>query len=131
VVFSLDAMLEIFAGDEFAHDQIRPPLSESWRAAHGQLTQVYRERVGTGPVVDGTDGDLAQGKTMSYECREARTVAKQSAHFSTKHATSQSSFSTSSSSAATPHTTAPVTAETAWVGPTGALLPTRNTPSER
>jgi hypothetical protein len=58
-------------------------------------------------------------------------LASLSAHFSTKQAASQSSFSTSSASALIPQTVAPVMAYTACVGLTGAVLVTRNTPSGR
>jgi hypothetical protein len=56
-------------------------------------------------------------------------AAKQRRHFSTKHAASQSWSSTSRRSALMPQTAAPVAAQTAWVGPTGAaVLAARNTP---
>ena len=70
VIFYLDALFGIFPGDEFEPDSIRPLLSEIWRAAHGQLTQVYQERLGIGPVVEDSDSFLARGKTMSYVCRD-------------------------------------------------------------
>ena len=47
--FYLSALFGIFPGNEFAPDTIRPLLSEIWRSAHGELTQVYQERLGTGP----------------------------------------------------------------------------------
>jgi len=69
--FYLDAVNEIFPGNEFAPDSIRALLSEIWRSAHGELAAVYRERFGTGPVVnDHVDDFLAQGKTMSYVCHD-------------------------------------------------------------
>jgi pimeloyl-ACP methyl ester carboxylesterase len=70
VLFYLDALFGIFPGDEFAPDTIRPLLSEIWRAAHGELSQVYQERLGTGPVVEDSDSFFAEGKTMSYVCRD-------------------------------------------------------------
>jgi pimeloyl-ACP methyl ester carboxylesterase len=70
VVFYLDALFGIFPGDEFEPDSIRRLLSEIWRAAHGELTQVYQERLGTGPVVEDSDSAFARGKTMSYVCRD-------------------------------------------------------------
>jgi pimeloyl-ACP methyl ester carboxylesterase len=70
VVFYLDALFGIFPGDEFEPDSIRPLLSEIWRAAHGELTQIYQERLGTGPVVEDSDSAFARGKTMSYVCRD-------------------------------------------------------------
>jgi pimeloyl-ACP methyl ester carboxylesterase len=70
VLFYFDSLFEIFPGNEFAPDQIRPLLSEIWRAAHGQLAQVYQERLGTGPVVEDSDSALARGKTMSYLCHD-------------------------------------------------------------
>lgn len=70
VWFYLDALFAIFPGTEFEPDSIRPLLSEIWRAAHGELTQVYRERLGTGPVTSDSDSFLARGKTMSYACRD-------------------------------------------------------------
>ena len=70
VEFYLSALFGIFPGDEFAPDTIRPLLSEIWRAAHGELTQVYQERLGTGPATSDLDSFFAQGKTMSYVCRD-------------------------------------------------------------
>jgi pimeloyl-ACP methyl ester carboxylesterase len=70
VEFYLSALFGIFPGNEFAPDTIRPLLSEIWRSAHGELTQVYRERFGTGPVTSDVDSFLAEGKTMSYGCRD-------------------------------------------------------------
>jgi hypothetical protein len=70
VWFYLDALFGIFPGNQFAPDSIRPLLSEIWRSAHGQLTQVYRERLGTGPATSDADSFLAEGKTMSYVCRD-------------------------------------------------------------
>ena len=68
--FYLSALFGIFPGNEFAPDAIRPLLSEIWRSAHGELSQVYQERLGTGPATSDTDSFLAQGKTMSYGCRD-------------------------------------------------------------
>lgn len=59
-----------FPGTEFAPDSIRPLLSEIWRAAHGELIQVYQERLGTGPFTNDSDSFLARGKTMSYACHD-------------------------------------------------------------
>src|SRR6266545_1598697 len=59
------------------------------------------------------------------------TAAKQPGHFSTKNAASQSWSSTSSLWPLIPQATAPVVAATAWVGPTGAVLADRKTPSGR
>ena len=70
VVFYLAALFGIFPGDEDFPDTIRPLLSEIWRSAHGELTQVYQERLGTGPVTSDVDSFLAEGKTMSYVCRD-------------------------------------------------------------
>ena len=70
VWFYLDALFAIYPGDEDFPETIRPLLSEIWRSAHGELTQVYRERVGTGPATSDTDSFLAEGKTMSYVCRD-------------------------------------------------------------
>ena len=70
VVFYLDALFGIFPGDEDFPDTIRPLLSEIWRSAHGELTQVYQERLGTGPETSDADSFLAEGKTMSYVCRD-------------------------------------------------------------
>lgn len=70
VVFYLDALFGIFPGNEFEPDSIRPLLSEIWRAAHGELTQVYQERLGTGPETSDADSFVAEGKTMSYVCRD-------------------------------------------------------------
>jgi pimeloyl-ACP methyl ester carboxylesterase len=70
VDFYLDALFELFPGDRFAPETIHSLLSEIWRSAHGQLDAVYRERLGTGPVTNNTDTFFAQGKTMSYVCRD-------------------------------------------------------------
>jgi pimeloyl-ACP methyl ester carboxylesterase len=70
VGFHLDATNEIFPGNEFAPDSIRPLLSEIWRSAHGELAAVYRERFGSGPVMNDDDSVLARGKTMSYVCHD-------------------------------------------------------------
>jgi pimeloyl-ACP methyl ester carboxylesterase len=69
--FYLDAVGEIFPGNEFGPDSIHALMSEIWRSAHGQLTEVYRERFGTGPVTNDHAGDVSiLGKTMSYVCRD-------------------------------------------------------------
>jgi pimeloyl-ACP methyl ester carboxylesterase len=68
--FYLSALFGIFPGNEFAPDTIRPLLSEIWRAAHGELTHVYQERLGTGPFTSDADSFVAQGKTMSYACHD-------------------------------------------------------------
>ena len=70
VEFYLAALFTIFPGNEFATDTIRPLLSEIWRSAHGELAQVYQERLGTGPETSDVDSFLAEGKTMSYVCRD-------------------------------------------------------------
>ena len=70
VGFYLDALFGIFPGNEFAPDTIRPLLSEIWRSAHGELTHVYQERLGTGPFTSDFDSFVADGKTMSYVCRD-------------------------------------------------------------
>ena len=46
--FYLAALWGIFPGNGFVPESIRPLLSEIWRSAHGELTEVYRERLGTG-----------------------------------------------------------------------------------
>ena len=70
VEFYLAALWGIFPGNEFVPESIRPLLSEIWRSAHGELTEVYRERLGTGPQTSDVDSFLAEGKTMSYGCRD-------------------------------------------------------------
>ena len=45
--FYLAALWGIFPGNGFVPESIRPLLSEIWRSADGELTEVYRERLGT------------------------------------------------------------------------------------
>jgi pimeloyl-ACP methyl ester carboxylesterase len=66
-----DALYNIFAGNRFAPSAIPDLLDTLWRETHGQLRAVYRDLLGTGPVENGhANADLAQGKTMSYVCRD-------------------------------------------------------------
>jgi len=70
VEFYLDTITNIFPGDLYSSDSIRPLLAEIWRSAHGQLAEVYRERFsGPAPVFD-ANSFVAMGKTMSYTCHD-------------------------------------------------------------
>jgi len=69
--FYLDALHEIFPGNEFAPDSIHGLMSEIWRSAHGEMVAVYRERLGTGPATNDHANDfMPLGKTMSYVCHD-------------------------------------------------------------
>jgi pimeloyl-ACP methyl ester carboxylesterase len=70
VIFYLDALSGIFPGDRFEPERIHLVLDEIWRSAHGELRSVYRERLGTGPMTSDADDFFAEGKTMSYVCRD-------------------------------------------------------------
>lgn len=70
VFFYLDALWGIFPGDRFEPEHIHHLLSEIWRSAHGELRDVYRERFGTGPATSDANDFVAEGKTMSYVCRD-------------------------------------------------------------
>jgi pimeloyl-ACP methyl ester carboxylesterase len=69
--FFIDAVFGIFPGDLEFPETIRVLLSDIWRAAHGELAEVYRAWYGTGPATRDVDSVLAEGKTMSYMCRES------------------------------------------------------------
>ena len=46
-------------------------LSDVWRQTHGELEDVYRDWLGTGPVEDDHRNDIvADGKSMSYICHD-------------------------------------------------------------
>jgi pimeloyl-ACP methyl ester carboxylesterase len=70
VAFYLDALFGFYPGNEFVPETIHQLLSEIWRSAHGELADVYHDRLCCGPVVDDTDSFVAEGKTMSYVCRD-------------------------------------------------------------
>jgi pimeloyl-ACP methyl ester carboxylesterase len=72
VDFYLDALFGgIFAGNAFEPEHIHDLISELWRAGHGELRAVYRQRLGIGPVTNSHFNDFfAQGKTMSYACHD-------------------------------------------------------------
>lgn len=70
VWFYYDALYGIFPGDRFEPEHIHDLLDEIWRAAHGDLATVMRERFGTGPLTDDSDNFLARGKTTSYVCHD-------------------------------------------------------------
>jgi pimeloyl-ACP methyl ester carboxylesterase len=61
--FSFDA----FGGTD--PDVIMSELSDIWRSAHGELTQVIQGRFGGLPTFD-NNSYVAQGKTMSYTCHD-------------------------------------------------------------
>jgi len=70
--FYEDAIYGIFPGDRFEPEHITGLISELWRAAHGELTQVYIERVSSpDPPAFDSDSFLARGKTESYRCRDS------------------------------------------------------------
>lgn len=70
--FFEDAVYGIFPGNPFEPEHIHDLLSELWRASHGELEQVYVERVSSpDPPVFDSDSGLARGKTESYRCRDS------------------------------------------------------------
>jgi pimeloyl-ACP methyl ester carboxylesterase len=70
VWFYTDALYEMFPGNAFEPEHIHDLLSEIWRATHGDLAGVMRERAGSGPQTSDNDSFVAEGKTMSYLCRD-------------------------------------------------------------
>lgn len=68
--FYTDALYDLFPGNRFEPEHIHDLLSEIWRAANGELDEVMRERFGTGPAFIDNDSSIAEGKTMSYVCRD-------------------------------------------------------------
>jgi pimeloyl-ACP methyl ester carboxylesterase len=70
VWFYTDALYEMFPGNAFEPEHIHDLLSEIWRATHGDLKGVMRERAGSGPQTSDNDSFVAEGKTMSYLCRD-------------------------------------------------------------
>ena len=70
--FYEDAVYGIFPGNVFEPEHIHDLLSELWRASHGELTEVYIERVSSpDPPTFDSDSGLARGKTESYRCRDS------------------------------------------------------------
>jgi pimeloyl-ACP methyl ester carboxylesterase len=63
-------MFSVFPGDLFSPEAIHFVLDSIWRSAHGELEDVYREDLGTGPITSDADSFVAEGKTMSYLCRD-------------------------------------------------------------
>jgi pimeloyl-ACP methyl ester carboxylesterase len=69
--FFLGTVFGIYPGDLNFPETIRVLLSDIWRAAHGELAEVNRAWYGTGPAERDNNSILAEGKTMSYVCRES------------------------------------------------------------
>ena len=70
VVFYRDALFGVFPGDRDFPDTIHTLLAEIWRSTHGELEAVIRERYGVGPFTSDSNAFVAEGKTMSYLCRD-------------------------------------------------------------
>jgi uncharacterized protein (DUF305 family) len=135
------------AGSKLAATELRDGTLPEVRQLAQQLLAIQKTQIGTMTAwkrawskadgnhatarAAGPSGDGRRERSCGYPLPREETAAKHSAHFSMKQAASQSSFSTSRASALMPQTLAPVTAHTAWGGPTGAVLATRNTPSGR
>jgi pimeloyl-ACP methyl ester carboxylesterase len=67
----VDALYSIFPGDREFPEQIHRLLNGIWRETHGGLVAIWRDNVGTGPVVvEHVNDFVAQGKSMSYICRD-------------------------------------------------------------
>lgn len=66
----LDAAYGVWPGDEFAGEAITWTLDNIWRATHGDLVQMERDLIGTGPITSDFNSYAAEGKTMSYLCRD-------------------------------------------------------------
>jgi pimeloyl-ACP methyl ester carboxylesterase len=67
-----DTLTQIWPGDlSFPEGNVHNMLDFAWRTTHGDLVGAYRDWFGTGPVENDHVNDvLAQGKTMSYVCRD-------------------------------------------------------------
>jgi pimeloyl-ACP methyl ester carboxylesterase len=66
-----DTVGQIFPGNAFAPDAIKPLLATLWRETHGQLTQVYEEgNSGGAPPTFDFFRTAAFAKTMSYTCHD-------------------------------------------------------------
>ena len=70
VWFYNDAIYGIFPGNAFEPQHIHDLLDEIWRATHGDLEGVMRDRFGSGPFLSENDVFVAEGKTMSYLCHD-------------------------------------------------------------
>ena len=61
----------VFPGSGFEPESIHDLFEILWSQLHGGLEEHYRALIGTGPVENAhTDDLLAQGKSMSYLCRD-------------------------------------------------------------
>ena len=66
-----DTASMVFPGNAFEPESIHAGLEILWSVLHGGLEENYRALIGTGPVENAhTDDFLAQGKSMSYLCRD-------------------------------------------------------------
>ena len=66
-----DAINLIYPGDAGYEETIHLLLDVVWFWVHGGVEEDYRAALGTGPVENGhVDEGLAQGKSMSYLCRD-------------------------------------------------------------
>jgi pimeloyl-ACP methyl ester carboxylesterase len=66
-----DALFQIYPGDRDFPPTILDDLGFMWRVSHGGLVEEYRALFGTGPAENvHTDDFVAQGKSMSYICRD-------------------------------------------------------------
>ena len=65
-----DAAYTVWPGNRFGGESITWMLDNMWRATHGDLEAMEREMMGLGPVTSDTNSFLAEGKTMSYLCRD-------------------------------------------------------------
>jgi pimeloyl-ACP methyl ester carboxylesterase len=68
----VDTVHQFYPGDlGFPQGTTHDTLTFMWRATHGDLVGAYRDWFGTGPYENpGADNFVAQGKTMSYLCRD-------------------------------------------------------------
>lgn len=69
VEFYIGVIQTIFPGDKNYPETIHFGLTQIWRAGHGELDEVVRESLEGTPEFD-ADSSFAQGKTMSYVCRD-------------------------------------------------------------
>jgi pimeloyl-ACP methyl ester carboxylesterase len=66
-----DAVFQIYPGDRDFPATTHDVLDFMWRVTHGDIIEAYRDLWGTGPVENAhTDDVVAQGKSMSYLCRD-------------------------------------------------------------
>ena len=65
-----DAAYGLWPGNVFEGEAITWTLDNIWRATHGDLVQMERDLIGTGPITSDANSFVAEGKTMSYLCRD-------------------------------------------------------------